>query len=114
MPHWKAGRLHLIATGGLKRMEAMPDLPTIAESGVPGFEALTWYGVMAPAKTPRAIVDKLQKEIAAIVRMPDVKQTFVSQGNEAVASTPDEFAKVVKSDADKWGALGKKLGVSLD
>jgi len=114
MPHWKAGRLHLIATGGLKRMEAMPDLPTIAESGVPGFEALTWYGVMAPAKTPRAIVDKLHKEIAAIVRMPDVKQTFVSQGNEAVASTPDEFAKVVKSDADKWGALGKKLGVSLD
>src|SRR3954469_2845296 len=100
MPHWKAGRLHLIATGGLKRMEAMPDLPTIAESGVPGFEALTWYGVMAPAKTPRSIVDKLQKEIAAIVRMPDVKQTFVSQGNEAVASTPDEFAKVVKSDAD--------------
>ena len=55
MPHWKAGRLRLIATGGSKRMEAMPDLPTIAESGVPGFEALTWYGYMAPAKTPRAV-----------------------------------------------------------
>jgi tripartite-type tricarboxylate transporter receptor subunit TctC len=114
MPHWKSGRLNLIATGGLTRMEAMPDLPTIAESGVPGFEALTWYGFMAPAKTPRAVINKLQKEIAAIVNTPDVRQTFVSQGNEPLANTPDEFAKVIQSDADKWGAIGKKLGVKLD
>jgi tripartite-type tricarboxylate transporter receptor subunit TctC len=114
MPHWKAGRLKLIATAGVKRMEAMPELPTIAESGVPGFEALTWYGFMAPAKTPRAVVDKLQKEIAAIVNTPDVHQTFVSQGNEPLANSPDEFAKVMKSDADKWGAIGKRLGVKLD
>ena len=114
MPHWKSGRLKLIATGGPKRMEAMPDLPTIAESGVPGFEAMTWYGYMAPAKTPRAIVDKLQKEIAAIVQTPEVRQTFVSQGNEPLANTPEEFAKVIKTDADKWGAIGKKLGVKLD
>ena len=98
MPHWKSGRLNLIATGGLTRMEAMPDLPTVAESGVPGFEALTWYGFMAPAKTPRAIVDKLQKEIAAIVNTPDVHQTFVSQGNEPLANTPAEFAKVIQSE----------------
>jgi tripartite-type tricarboxylate transporter receptor subunit TctC len=114
MPHWKSGRLKLIATGGLKRMEAMPELPTIAESGVPGFEALTWYGYMAPAKTPRAIVDKLQKQIAAIVNTPEVRQTFISQGNEPLANTPDEFAKVIKNDADKWGAIGRKLGVKLD
>jgi tripartite-type tricarboxylate transporter receptor subunit TctC len=114
MPHWKSGRLKLIATGGPKRMEAMPDLPTIAESGVPGFEAMTWYGYMAPAKTPRAIVNKLQKEIAAIVHSPEVRQTFVSQGNEPLANTPEEFAKVVKNDADKWGAIGRKLGVKLD
>ena len=114
MPHWKAGRLKLIATGGAKRMEAMPDLPTIAESGVTGFEALTWYGFMAPAKTPRAIVDKLQQEIAAIVNNPEVRQTFVSQGNEPLANTPEEFAKVIRSDADKWGAIGRKLGVKLD
>ena len=114
MPHWKAGRLKLIATGGAKRMEAMPDLPTIDEAGVPGFEALTWYGFMAPAKTPRAVVDKLQKEIAAIVNTPDVRQTFISQGNEPLANTPDQFAKVIKSDADKWGAIGKRLGVKLD
>jgi tripartite-type tricarboxylate transporter receptor subunit TctC len=114
MPHWKAGRLKLIATGGPKRMEAMPDLPTIDEAGVAGFEALTWYGFMAPAKTPRPIVDKLQKEIAAIVNTPDVRQTFVAQGNEPLANTPDQFAKVIKADADKWGAIGKRLGVKLD
>ncbi len=114
MPHWKSGRLHLIATAGSKRMEAMPELPTIAESGVPGFEAMTWYGYMAPAKTPRAIVQKLQKEIAAITFSPEVRQTFVSQGNEPLANTPDEFAKVIKNDAAKWGAIGKKLGVTLD
>ena len=114
MPHWKAGRLRLVATGGSKRLEAMPELPTIAESGVPGFEALTWYGYLAPAKTPRAIVDKLQKQIAAIVNTPDVRQNFISQGNEPLANTPDEFAKVMKNDADKWGAIGKKLGVKLD
>ncbi len=114
MAHWKAGRLRLIASGGVKRSEAFPELPTIAESGVPGFDAMTWYGYLAPAKTPRAIVDKLQKHIAAIVHSTEVRQNFVSQGNEPLANTPDEFAKVIKSDADKWGAIGKKLGVKLD
>ncbi len=114
MPHWKSGRLQLIATGGSKRLEAMPELPTVAESGVPGFEAMTWYGYMAPAKTPRAIVNKLQQEIAAIVHTPEVRQTFIAQGNEPLANTPDEFAKVIRNDANKWGAIGKKLGVKLD
>ena len=114
MPHWKAGRLKLLASGGVKRSEAFPDLPTIAESGVPGFDALTWYGFLAPAKTPRAVVMKLQQEVAAIVNSTEVHQTFVSQGNEPLANTPDEFAKVIREDADKWGAIGKRLGVKLD
>ena len=114
MPHWQAGRLKLLATGGAKRMEAKPDLPTISEAGVAGFEALTWYGLVAPAKTPRAIIDKLQKEINAIVHSPEVRQTFVSQGNEPLANPPDEVAQVMKSVADKWGAIGKRLGVKLD
>lgn len=114
MPHWKAGRLKLLASGGVKRSEAFPDLPTIAESGVPGFDALTWYGFLAPAKTPRAVVMKLQQEVAAIVNSTEVRQTFVSQGNEPLANTPDEFAKVIREDADKWGAIGKRLGVKLD
>jgi tripartite-type tricarboxylate transporter receptor subunit TctC len=110
----KDGKLKAIAISSAKRFSAAPDLPTVAESGVPGFEALTWYGFMAPAKTPRAVVNKLQKEIAAIVNTPDVRQTFVSQGNEPLANTPEEFAKVIQSDADKWGAIGKRLGVKLD
>ena len=114
MPHWKAGRLRLVASGGVKRSEAFPDLPTIAESGVPGFDALTWYGYLAPAKTPRPIVDRLQKLIAAIVNTPEVRQNFIAQGNEPLANTPDEFARVMRADADKWGAIGKKLGVKLD
>lgn len=114
MPHWKAGRLKLLASGGVKRSEAFPELPTIAESGVPGFDALTWYGFMAPAKTPRAVVMKLQQEIATIVNSAEVRQNFVSQGNEPVANKPDEFAKVIRDDADKWGAIGKRLGVKLD
>jgi tripartite-type tricarboxylate transporter receptor subunit TctC len=113
MPYWKAGRLRIVATTGPKRMEALPDLPTIAES-LPGFESLTWYSFMAPAKTPRAIVNKLQQEIHAIVFSPDVKKQFIDQGNEPLGNTPDEFAKIMKSDADKWGAIGKKLGVKLD
>jgi tripartite-type tricarboxylate transporter receptor subunit TctC len=91
MPHWKAGRLRLIATTGIKRLEAVPELPTIAESGLPGFESLTWYGFVAPAKTPKAIIDKLQQEIHAIVFSPDVKKQFVEQGNEPLANSPEEF-----------------------
>jgi tripartite-type tricarboxylate transporter receptor subunit TctC len=114
MPHWKAGRLRMVATSGSKRLEAVPDVPTIAESGIPGFESVTWYGFMAPAKTPRAIVNKLQQEIRAITFSPDVKKQFIDQGNEPLADTPEEFAKTMKVDADKWGAIGKKLGVKLD
>ncbi len=114
MPHWKAGRLRLIAQGGLKRSEAIPDVPTVSESGVPNYEAIIWYGYMAPAKTPRAIVNKLHAEISAIARTPEVHEHFVSQGNDVVANTPEEFAKIIRAEARKWGALGRKLGVTLD
>jgi tripartite-type tricarboxylate transporter receptor subunit TctC len=69
---------------------------------------------MAPAKTPRAVVNKLQQEIRAIVFSPDVKKQFIDQGNEPLANSPDEFARIMKADADKWGAIGRKLGVKLD
>ena len=82
--------------------------------GVDGFDAMTWYGFLAPAKTPRAVVIKLQQDIAAIVHSPEVRQNFISQGNEPLANTPDEFAKVIRDDANKWGAIGKRLGVKLD
>lgn len=113
MPHWKSGRLRLIAVTGSKRSQTIPDAPTLAET-LPGYEALIWYGYLAPAKTPRPIVDKLHKEIAAIVNTPEVRQYFIAQGNDPVANTPAEFAKVIKADAEKWGAIGKRIGVKLD
>lgn len=112
--HWKAGRLRLVAHAGAKRLEVMPDVPTIAESGVPGFEAIIWYGYMTAAKTPRPVVDRLNKEIAAVANLSDVRQTLVSQGNEVIAGSPQDFAKLVKADAEKWGAIGRKIGVRLD
>ena len=112
--HWKAGRLRLIAHGGVKRTEAFPEIPTIAESGVSGYEAYNWYGYVAPAKTPRPIVEKLYREIAAVANLSEIQHTLVTQGNEVVANTPQEFAKVVKADAERWGGIGRKLGVSLD
>jgi tripartite-type tricarboxylate transporter receptor subunit TctC len=112
--HWKSGRLRLIAHSGSKRTEAAPELPTIAEAGVPGFEAIIWYGFMAPAKTPRAIVQKLHRDIAAISGTPDARQVFVAQGNDIVANTPEEFSRVIKVEYVKWGDIGRRLGVALD
>jgi tripartite-type tricarboxylate transporter receptor subunit TctC len=106
--------LKLIAHSGAKRIETMPDLPTIAESGVPGYEASIWYGFMAPAKTPRPVIQKLHREIVAIAQSADARQTFASQGNEIVANTPEEFVKVIKIEAAKWGETGRRLGVTLD
>ena len=114
MPHWKAGRLRLVAHSGNKRLEAMPDIPTVAEGGVPGFESLTWYGYLAPSKTPRAVVTKLHNEITGVVNLPEVRKTFVEQGNEPLALGPAEFGKIMAEDAEKWGAIGRKLGVELE
>ncbi len=112
--HWSTGRLRLLAAGGLKRSEAFPDVPTIAESGLPGFEALIWYGYMAPAKTPRPIINRLHKEIVAVVNTPEVRKQFIAQANDPVANTPQEFAAIIRAEAETWGALGRKLGVKLD
>ncbi len=114
MPHAKAGRVRLIATGGLKRSLIAPEVPTIAEAGLPGYDSVVWYGFFAPAKTPRPIVDLLHKEIVAAIRKPDVTKIIVDGGNEPVGNTPQEFTALIRAEAKKWGALGRKLGVTLD
>jgi tripartite-type tricarboxylate transporter receptor subunit TctC len=111
---WKSGRLRLLAHSGAKRLDVLPDVPTITEAGVPGYEATIWYGFMAPAKTPRAIVQKLNQEIVAIANAPDARQLFASQGNDVIANTPEQFAAVIKTEAQKWGSIGRKLGVQID
>jgi tripartite-type tricarboxylate transporter receptor subunit TctC len=99
---------------GLKRSEAFPEIPTIDETGVPGYEALIWYGFMAPAKTPGAVVDRLHRDVVSVLKMPEVRQTLVAQGNDVVGNTPAEFAAFINKEADKWGALGKRLGISME
>ena len=114
MPHVKAGRLRLLATGGTKRALSAPEVPTIAEAGLPGFDSVVWYGFLAPAKTPRPIIQTLHREMVAILRKPDVERGMIEQGNEPVGNTPEAFAALIREEAKRWGALGRKLGVTLD
>ena len=101
----KAGRLRPIAVSGSRRIAAMPDVPTVAESGVPGYEAASWYGVLAPARTPQAIVATLNREIAAIARMSDVRERLGADGAEAIGSSPAEFAAHIRRELARWARV---------
>jgi tripartite-type tricarboxylate transporter receptor subunit TctC len=114
MPHARAGRLRAIAQAGLQRSVAVPDLPTVDESGAPGFEVVGWWGMLAPARTPRPVVALLNKEIRAVLDLADVRRNLIEQGMDPAGGTPEQFAALIKSDMDKWGDIGKRLGVRLD
>jgi tripartite-type tricarboxylate transporter receptor subunit TctC len=103
----------LAVTSG-KRSSVAPDLPTVAESGLPGFEVINWYGVLVPARTPKAVVEKLNAEIAKIMKMPDVKERLSSVGIEAFSSTPAQFATFIKDETVKWAKVVKFSGARLD
>ena len=112
--HVKAGRLRALASTGAARVGAMPELPTVAESGVPGFEVGAWYGVLAPLGTPRPIVSRLSGELARIVRAGDVRDLLRAQGADPVGSTPDEFAQHLRIEVDKWSKIVKASGMRVD
>jgi tripartite-type tricarboxylate transporter receptor subunit TctC len=114
MPHAKAGKLRALASGGLKRSVAIPDVPTIAESGLPEFEVIGWWGLLAPSKTPRPVVNLLNREVRAALDNAEVKRSLVDQGMDPAGGTPEQFGALIKSDMDKWGDIGKRLGVKLD
>lgn len=114
LPHIKAGKLRALAVTTAKRSMAIPDLPTIAESGLPGYEVDAWYGAYFPAETPREIVSKLNKEIVKILHMADVKAHFASQGAEIVGNAPEEFAAFTKAEIDKWAKVVKDSGARVD
>ena len=103
MPHVKSGRLKALAVTSPKRAIVAPELPTIAESGYPGFEVRSWYGLLAPAGTPKTIIDKLSSQIAAVLRQPEVIAKLASDGAEPGGDTPAEFAAYIKSEAERWG-----------
>jgi tripartite-type tricarboxylate transporter receptor subunit TctC len=114
MPHLKAGTIRALAVTTPKRSAALPDVPTIAESGYPGFAISTWYGVWASAATPPAVVQRLSREIAAIVRLPEVREQFAGLGAEAVGNTPDEFTAFTKAEMTKWAGIVKRSGAKID
>jgi len=114
MPHAKAGRLRALASGGLRRSAAIPEVPTIDESGLPGFEVIGWWGMLAPSKTPRAIVLMLNREVRAALEVAEIRRSLTDQGMDPAGGTPEEFGALIKSDMDKWGDIGKRLGVKLD
>lgn len=114
MPHAKAGKLRALAVTSNKRSALFPDVPTVAEAGLPGFEVLSWNGIFVPAGTPRDIVMKLQVEIKKAVAQPDVQQRFAQQGIEAGGNTPEEFGVFLKAEADKWQPLVRRLGLKAD
>jgi tripartite-type tricarboxylate transporter receptor subunit TctC len=114
MPHARAGKLRALAQAGLKRSVAIPDVPTIDESGLPGFEVIGWWGMLAPAKTPRPVVLLLNREVRAALDAPEVKKSLVDQGMDPAGGSPEEFGALIRADMDKWGDVGKRLGVNLD
>jgi tripartite-type tricarboxylate transporter receptor subunit TctC len=107
LPQVKAGRLKALAVGSARRSPAMPDVPTVAESGVPGYEYATWYGLFTPADTPRAVIARLNEAVAAALKNPELAQSLAAQGSEPNPTTPDELARFVKSEHDRWSRVVK-------
>ena len=113
-PHIKSGRLRALAVTGAHRSPALPEVPTMVESGVKGYESSTWYGLLAPKATPRAIVMKLNREVVAIVNLPEVKSHLLAEGAEPVGNTPDEFGDIIKADIAKWGKVIRAAGLRAE
>jgi tripartite-type tricarboxylate transporter receptor subunit TctC len=114
VPLVRAGKLRALAVTTTKRVIAVPDVPTVAESGYPGYEAVQWFGLVVPAGTPRPIIDKLRQEVARIVVLEDVKAALTRQGFEGNGGTPEEFAAYIKAELAKWSKLFKEIGLQAD
>ena len=111
VPHIQSGKLRGLATTGAQRMAILAALPTIAEAGVPGYENSTWSGIGAPARTPRPIIERLNKEFMAVLQMPDVRQRFAAGGSTVTGGTPEQFHDILKSELAKFGKLVKAAGI---
>lgn len=114
LPHIRAGRFKGVAVTTAKRAPMLPELPTIAEAGLPGYEASNWYGIVAPAKTPRPIVAQLNREIVKVLEMKEVKDTFFMQGLLTSPTTPEAFRAYLKSEIEKWRTVIERIGVRAD
>jgi tripartite-type tricarboxylate transporter receptor subunit TctC len=114
MPYVKSGKMRGIAVTSSKRSTVAPEFPTIAESGLPGFEVITWFGILAPAATPKEIVNRLNSEIVAAVSLPNVREQLTKMGFEIVANTPEQYATFLREENVKWGKVVKDLGLRAE
>jgi tripartite-type tricarboxylate transporter receptor subunit TctC len=114
LPHVEAGRLHALAVTSRARSPLLPNVPTVSESGLPGFEAVTWFGFTVPSGTPRNIIDWLNVEIGKVLTMPDVRQKLALQGIDISGGTPEQFGAYMEDEFTKWGRLVKESGATVD
>jgi len=114
LPHVKSGKLRAVAVTSTKRAPALPDVPTIAESGVPGFEATSWFGILGPAGTPRDVVTKINAEANKALQSSEMKEKLLSQGAEAAGGSPEQFGDYIKSETVKWAKVVKESGAKVD
>ena len=112
MPHVKSGRLRALAVTSAQRFAVLPELPTVAESGVPGYSAVGWFGLFAPAATPKELVAKISADANKVLTDPEVRQRMIAAGAEASPDTPDEFRAFVQSEMAKWTKLMKERGIN--
>jgi tripartite-type tricarboxylate transporter receptor subunit TctC len=113
-PNVRAGKLRALGTSGKARSTVLPEVPTVSEAGVPGYEAVIWLGIMAPAGTPRPIVEKLNSEITRAVNAPETKEAWAKQGAVAMTMTPEEFGRFMREDIEKWARIVKISGAKPD
>ena len=111
LPHVRSGRVRALAVTGAKRTRAAPELPTMQEAGIKGYESMTWYGIVAPAGTPQDIVAKLGSEVAAVVNQPDFHERLSKEGADPVGSTPQEFGRFMQSEIEKWRKVIRAAGI---
>jgi tripartite-type tricarboxylate transporter receptor subunit TctC len=113
MQHVQAGRLRALAVTGSKRSETLPNLPTVAESGLPGYEAVGWFGLLAPAATPKVAVAKASADVNRVLAEREVREKMLGLGSEPGGNTPEEFARFIRADQAKWSKLMKEAGISV-
>ena len=114
LQHARAGKVRTLAVTSPKRSTAMPEVPTLAEAGVPGYEMMSWYGVLAPAGTPRAVIDRMNREIAAVIELPDVLARFAADGVEPVRTTPEQFSELIKVEIARIAKIVRAAGIPAE
>ena len=114
LPQIKAGKLKALGVGSANRVAALPDLPTISEAGVPGYEVTNWWGIVVPAGTPRSVIDRLNKDLTAIVASPETKQRFETEGSEPLSMSVDEAGRFIAAETVKWARVVKDAGIRAE